>query len=149
MEIEGVPKLFVIILISLMLSTVITTNGVFIDAISGEEIESIACVLGEDQSTIHCYEYEGEEEDKEFLFSILPFPGEELKFHFALADDEGLTVDLSEYFDIKDFKNILNCEKNYCTMELKDKSEIDFLRLGRVLYLKWDNIKDIIFSVHY
>ena len=144
MEIEGAPKLFVIILISLMLSTFTTT---YINVISGDEIESIECVLQEDESTIHCNEYEGDEE-KEFLFSILPFPREELKFHFTLADGKGQMVDLSQYFESKDIRKILNCGEAFCTMELKDESKIDFLRLGRVLYLKWDKIKDTIFSVH-
>ena len=76
MDKEGIPQLFVIILISLIVSTIpMGTHQMFINAISGEKIEPIKCVFQEDDNRVHCYNFLENKEDKKSvgIFFILAF----------------------------------------------------------------------------
>jgi hypothetical protein len=150
MEIEGIQPLFIIVLISLMVTAItMDTSKVYIDAISGGDIEVLECSIEEYQITIRYLDIEGDKKDEELFFSIEPNPENILEFYVTFADGEKQIINISEYLKVKDLEDLVDCKKSSCTLKLHDKSTMEFFRSGDVRYVKWDNIEDTLFAIHY
>jgi hypothetical protein len=150
MEIEEVPGLFIIILVSLIVTTIPMDNpDIYIDTISHHEVESIKCVIQEDYKTIHCHIFNRNTGKGELFFTIKTFPENILRYHFTLPNERIKIIDLSDYMTMKGLELLVDCKKPFCSMELKDNSTMEFFWSGEVMYIKWDKMEDTLIAIHH